>query len=95
MERGHALTIDVKQMEPDTSGLAAAALIVLFPDGTIPAEAFGHLGEASFGGGGRARIDSALITALARAYRWKRMPDDGRYASVSALATAEKLDGGA
>jgi hypothetical protein len=42
----------------------------------------------------RARVDSTLIKALARAHRWKRMLDDGRYASVSELATAEKLDRG-
>lgn len=40
------------------------------------------------------RVDSALIKALARAHRWKRMLDDGRYGSVSELATAEKLDRG-
>ena len=42
----------------------------------------------------RARIDSTLIKALARAHRWKRMLDDGHYGSVSELATAEKLDRG-
>ena len=42
----------------------------------------------------RARIDSTLIKALARAHRWKRMLDDGRYGSVSELAAAEKLDRG-
>jgi hypothetical protein len=42
----------------------------------------------------RARIDNSLIKALARAYRWKRMLDEGRYGSVSELAAAEKLDRG-
>jgi hypothetical protein len=42
----------------------------------------------------RARVDSTLIKALARAHRWKRMLDDGRYGSVSELAAAEKLDRG-
>ena len=42
----------------------------------------------------RARIDNSLIKALARAYRWKRMLDVGRYGSVSELAAAEKLDRG-
>ena len=41
-----------------------------------------------------ARIDSTLIKALARAHRWKQMLDDGRYGSVSELATGEKLDRG-
>jgi hypothetical protein len=42
----------------------------------------------------RARIDNSLIKALARAHRWKRMLDDGRYGSVSELAAAERLDRG-
>ena len=42
----------------------------------------------------RGRVDSSLIKALARAHRWKRMLDDGRYGSVSELAAAEKLDRG-
>jgi len=42
----------------------------------------------------RARIDNTLIKALARAHRWKRMLDDGRYGSVTALAAGEKLDRG-
>ena len=42
----------------------------------------------------RARIDSTLIKALARAHRWKKMLDDGRYGTVTELATGEKLDRG-
>jgi hypothetical protein len=42
----------------------------------------------------RARIDSTLIKALARAHRWKRMLDDGRYGTVTELAAGEKLDRG-
>jgi len=42
----------------------------------------------------RARIHSTLIKALARAHRWKKMLDDGRYGSVTALAAGEKLDRG-
>jgi hypothetical protein len=36
--------------------------------------------------------DPALLKALARAFRWKRMLEDGVYASVSDIARAEKLD---
>ena len=39
------------------------------------------------------RADPALVKALARAFRWKRMLEDGRYASVSEIARAEKIDG--
>ena len=42
----------------------------------------------------RARIVSSLIKALARAHRWKRMPDEGLYGSVTELAAGEKLDRG-
>ena len=42
----------------------------------------------------RARIDNTLVKALARAHRWKEVLDDGRYESVTELATGEKLDRG-
>ena len=42
----------------------------------------------------RARIDSTLIKALARAHRWKKMLDDGRYGTVTEWAAGEKLDRG-
>ena len=38
--------------------------------------------------------DPAMVKALARAFRWKRMLDNGRYASISEIATAEKIDRG-
>ena len=40
----------------------------------------------------RTRVDSALVKALARAFRWRRMLEDGRYASVTELAEAEKIN---
>ena len=42
----------------------------------------------------RTTADPALNKALARAFRWKRMLDDGRYASISEIARAEKIDRG-
>ncbi len=36
--------------------------------------------------------DPTLLRAPARAFRWKKLPDDGIYASVSNIARAEKLD---
>ena len=38
------------------------------------------------------RADAAILKALARAFRWKRMLDDGHYSSISEIARAEKLD---
>src|SRR5215207_5979239 len=40
----------------------------------------------------RARIDSTLVKALARAHRWKRMLESGEYASVAELASAERIN---
>ena len=36
--------------------------------------------------------DPALIKALARGFRWRRMLEEGRYASIRELAIAEKVD---
>jgi hypothetical protein len=40
------------------------------------------------------RADPALVKALARAFRYQRLLDEGRYASTSEMAAAEKLDRG-
>ncbi|WP_419695541.1 hypothetical protein ACN2CC_03070 [Mesorhizobium muleiense] len=40
----------------------------------------------------RPRIDSTLIRALARAFRWKHMLEIGEFATVIELAAAERLD---
>ena len=55
--------------------------VVIAPDGTeSPAV------------GAAARIDSTLVKALARAFRWRRMPESGRYATIDELAAAEKIN---
>ena len=36
--------------------------------------------------------EPALIKALARGFRWRRMLEEGRYASIRELAVAEKVD---
>ena len=38
------------------------------------------------------RADPALLKALARAFRYQKLLDEGRYASISEMATAEKLE---
>ena len=40
----------------------------------------------------RTRADPALVKALARAYRWKRLLESGRYGSLAELAAAEKIE---
>ncbi len=51
-------------------------------------------GETAGGFPVRTRADPAMVKALARAFRWKRMLEDGRYASISEIADAEKIDRG-
>ena len=38
------------------------------------------------------RVDNALVKALARAHRWKRLLDTGDYASLTELAEAENIN---
>jgi hypothetical protein len=38
------------------------------------------------------RVDSALVKAIARAHRWKRMLESGAYASITELAEAQKIN---
>lgn len=40
----------------------------------------------------RAHIDNTIVKAIARAHRWKRLLEDGRYASIVELAAAEKIN---
>ena len=39
----------------------------------------------------KSRNDETLIRALARAHRWKRMLEEGRYRSAGEIAEAEKI----
>jgi hypothetical protein len=40
----------------------------------------------------RVHVDSALVKAVARGHRWKRMLESGAYASIAELAQAEKIN---
>jgi len=40
----------------------------------------------------RARVDSTLVKALARAFRWRTLLETGVYGTVSDLAAAEKIN---
>ena len=40
----------------------------------------------------RPRIDNTLVKALARAHRWNRLLESGRYGSAAELAAAEKIN---
>lgn len=53
--------------------------LILTPDGTPPPTP-------------RARVDSALLKALARGFRWKKMLEDGDYQTLEEIANAEKIN---
>ncbi len=57
--------------------------VVVSPDGSVLPNAPRHVTTTA---------DPSLLKALGRAFRWKRLLDDGIYASVSDIARAEKLD---
>ena len=40
----------------------------------------------------RPRVDSALVKALARAHRWRRMPESEECGSITEFAAAGKID---
>ena len=40
------------------------------------------------------RADPALVKALARTFRYQKLLDEGRYASISEMAEAEKIERG-
>ncbi len=58
--------------------------VVIAPDGSVLPEARPSLVPPT--------ADPVLVKALARAFRWKRMLDEGRYASVRELAGSERIE---
>jgi len=40
----------------------------------------------------RPRVDNTMVKAIARAHRWKRLMESGRFASVTEMAEAEKIN---
>jgi hypothetical protein len=41
---------------------------------------------------GASASDTTLVKALARAFRWRRMMETGRFATINELAAAEKIN---
>ena len=41
---------------------------------------------------GTSAADTTLVKALARAFRWRRMMEAGRFATINELAAAEKIN---
>lgn len=40
----------------------------------------------------RARIDSAMVKALARAFRWRKLLESGVYGTIDEIAKAERIN---
>ena len=40
----------------------------------------------------RQRIDNAMVKALGRAFRWQKLLDTGKYATIEEIAEAEKIN---
>ena len=49
-------------------------------------------GRAVVAGSVCRRIDSAMIKAIARAFRWRDMLESGEYATIREIANAEKIN---
>jgi hypothetical protein len=54
--------------------------LVITPDGTMTAPV------------PRARVDSALLKALARGFRWRRLLETGDFATIEEIAEAENIN---
>jgi len=52
------------------------------------------LGFGAEGGRIATKADPALLKALARAFRYQKLLDEGRYASISEMAAGEKIERG-
>ena len=52
------------------------------------------LGFGAAGGRIATKADPALLKALARAFRYQKLLDEGSYASISDMAAAEKIERG-
>ena len=50
--------------------------------------------EGQILGQNRTRAGFAMLKALARAHRWQHMLDEGRYASITEMAAAERVERG-
>ena len=63
------------------SAILHVDLLVIAPDGgPISPEAAGR------------RVDDALVKAIARAFRWQELLENGTYATIAEIAGAEKIN---
>ena len=66
---------------PMTFKLRGGRKVIILPDGTqgnpLP----------------RATIDNTMVKAIARAFRWQRLLENGTYACIEDIARAERING--
>jgi len=70
----------------DVQGKEGQLKRIIGPDG----QPVGAGGDGA--GAATTRGDPALVKSLARAFRWRRMLEEGRYGSIRELAAAEGVD---
>jgi hypothetical protein len=49
-------------------------------------------GKASTWAAPRRRVDNAMVKAIARAFRWREMLEDGTYGTIAEIANREKIN---
>jgi hypothetical protein len=77
MDDGRTVTVRV----PISIRQRGGRKLVLAPDGA-------QVGAASV----QRRIDGAMVKAVARAFRWREMLEDGTYVTIREIAAAEKIN---
>lgn len=77
MDDGRTVTVRV----PISIRRRGGRKLVLAPDGT-------HVGAAPV----HRRIDDAMVKAVARAFRWREMLENGTHATIAEIAAAEKIN---
>jgi hypothetical protein len=74
---GGAVTV----REPFSIRRRGGRKLVLAPDGT-----------AGTWAAPRRHVDNAMVKAIARAFRWRQMLEDGAYNTIAEIAVAEKIN---
>jgi hypothetical protein len=72
----HTITVHI----PFTIRTRGGRRLILAPDGTDTGIAPRH------------RIDSTIVKAIARAFRWRKLLESGVYGTVEEIAAAEKIN---
>ena len=83
-------TTDTAQLSPDGAALAVTVPLALRPRGGRK-EVVTPEGSPAWAPR-QPQVDSTLVKALARAFRWRKLIETGVYASCAEIASAEKIN---